>query len=548
MDIVPYQEELQQSLVANIKSAASTSPQTSSLSDDTYISATSRLVTIAMNNFQVELIQTMQQGNFYPHFVKLPIQVIQTHCSRVFLTGNYAYKLKKTVNFGFLDYSTVDKRKYFLEEELRMNKIIAPDLYLQVIPISYIEEKFILNNSQNIVDYVLKMKQFPQENLLINVFKAGKLTEKHMKELGKLVADFHKNALTNNYIDSFGTVEKIKQSIDENYQQTEKYIGVAQTLEQYQQTRIFTDNFLTSHKDSFTQRQINKKIKECHGDLHLKNICIWNNKIQLFDRIEFNEPFRFVDVIYDVAFTVMDLDSKGEKELANVFLNTYLEQTGDWEGLQVLQLYLTRQAYVRAKVTSFLLDDCAISLTEKKQAQKTAEEYYYLAWKYTQKSQGKLILMSGLSGSGKSTLASKIAKELNGIHIRSDAVRKHLAGISLEEKGQNDLYSSAMNNKTYEHLLKLAKILIKEGFTVILDAKYDRISLRQPIIEFAKSENINLQILYCTAPLNILGDRINQRSGDISDATVELLEQQQAKLELFTEAEKSFVKVIDTSD
>jgi aminoglycoside phosphotransferase family enzyme/predicted kinase len=496
---------------------------------------------------QAPLIKTMQQENFYPHCVQLPIQVIQTHCSTVFLTGDYVYKLKKIVDFGFLDYSTIDKRKYFLEEELRINQTITPDLYIGVIPISYIDQKFILNDSRKIIDYVLKMRQFSQENLLINIFKAGKLREKHMKELGKLVAEFHKNTHTNDYICSFGTVEKIGQSISENYQQTEKYIGIAQTAEKYQQTKDFTDNFLTSHQHIFRERQINHKIKECHGDLHLKNICIWNNKIQLFDRIEFNESFRFVDVIYDVSFVVMDLDSKGEKELANVFLNTYLEQTGDWEGLQVLPLYLCRQAYVRAKVSSFLLDDPAIPKIEKKQAQKVAEEYYYLAWKYTQRSQGKIILMSGLSGSGKSTIGNQMAKQLNGIHIRSDAVRKHLAGISLEEKGQNYLYSSEMTQKTYQRLFNLGKLLTQQGFTVILDAKYDRISLRQPIIEFATTENINLQILYCTAPLNILYDRIRQRRGDISDATCELLEQQQAKLELFTEAEKPFVKVIDTS-
>ncbi|WP_066345008.1 AAA family ATPase [Geminocystis sp. NIES-3708] len=496
---------------------------------------------------QSQLIKIMQQEDFYPHKVKLPIEVIQTHCSTIFLTGEYAYKLKKVVNFGFLDYSTIEKRKYFLEEELRMNKIIAPDLYLEVIPISYIQEKFILNNNYQIFDYVLKMKQFPQENLLINIFKAGKLTEERIKELGKLVANFHQKTFTNKYINSFGTAEKIRQSINENYRQTKKYIGFVQTLEQYQKTKAFTENFFISHQECFKKRQIKNKIKECHGDLHLKNICIWNNKIQLFDRIEFNESFRFVDVIYDVAFTIMDLDFREEKKLANVFLNTYLETTGDWEGLQVLPLYLTRQAYVRAKVNSFLLDDSAISETEKQQAQKVASKYYNLAYKYTQKSQGKIILMSGLSGSGKSTIASQIAKKINGIHIRSDAVRKHLAGISLEEKGQNELYSLEMNVNTYNHLFYLGKLLIKEGFTVILDAKYDRIFFRQPIIEFAKTQNIDLQIIYCTAPLKILGDRINKRTGDISDATIELLKEQQNNFEFFTEIEKPFLKIINNS-
>ncbi|WP_017294093.1 bifunctional aminoglycoside phosphotransferase/ATP-binding protein [Geminocystis herdmanii] len=498
--------------------------------------------------YQEKLIQKMQEGNFYPHKVNHPIEIIQTHCSIVFLTGDYAYKMKKKVDFGFLDYSTLEKRKHFLEEELRMNKTIAPELYLQVIPISYFQEEFIFNDDSQSIEYILKMRQFPQENLFLNLFEVGKLTEKHLQDLGKIVANFHKNTDTNDYINSFGTAEKIGESINQNYQQTAKYIGEVQTLEKYQQTKAFTDNFLRLNENLFKQRQINHKIRECHGDLHLKNICIWQDKIQLFDRIEFNEPFRFVDVMYDVAFLVMDINSKGEKELANVFLNTYLERTGDWEGLQVLPLYLSRQAYVRAKVTSFLLDDSAITETLKKEAKKNADDYYNLAWQYTQKSQGKLILMSGLSGSGKSTIARKIAQQNNAIHIRSDAVRKHLAGISLEEKGDDFLYSSSMTQKTYERLFYLAKLLTKQGFTIILDAKFDRVSLRQPMVEFAIQENIDLQIIYCTAPLNILFDRLQQRKGDISDATPELLAQQQAKLELFTDTEKAFLKIINTEE
>lgn len=356
---------------------------------------------------QEKLIQRMQQANFYHHPVKEPIKIIQTHCSIVFLTGNYAYKMKKIVDFGFLDYSTLAKRQHFLSVELEMNKQIAPDLYLEVLPIYEENNNFYWQEQGQIKEYVLKMNQFPQENLLLNIYQQGNLTSQHMKELGKLVAKFHQNTVTNEYITSFGTPEKIGESISQNYEQTQKYIGIAQNQEQYEQTKTFTDIFLHNYRDVLEKRQTDHKIKECHGDLHLKNICIWQDKIQLFDRIEFNEPFRFVDVMYDVAFTVMDLDSKGEKTLANVFLNTYLEETGDWEGVLVLPLYLSRQAYVRAKVTSLLLDDRAISEEEKVKAKETAAAYYHLAWQYTQPSQGKIIMMSGLSGSGKTTIATK---------------------------------------------------------------------------------------------------------------------------------------------
>lgn len=262
---------------------------------------------------QEKLIQRMQQANFYHHPVKEPIKIIQTHCSIVFLTGNYAYKMKKIVDFGFLDYSTLAKRQHFLSVELEMNKQIAPDLYLEVLPIYEENNNFYWQEQGQIKEYVLKMNQFPQENLLLNIYQQGNLTSQHMKELGKLVAKFHQNTVTNEYITSFGTPEKIGESISQNYEQTQKYIGIAQNQEQYEQTKTFTDIFLHNYRDVLEKRQTDHKIKECHGDLHLKNICIWQDKIQLFDRIEFNEPFRFVDVMYDVAFTVMDLDSKGEK-------------------------------------------------------------------------------------------------------------------------------------------------------------------------------------------------------------------------------------------
>lgn len=496
---------------------------------------------------QSELIKQMQTPEFYPHPVTLPIEVVQTHVSTVFLTGNYAYKLKKPVNFGFLDYSTLEKRKHFLEEELRMNKDISPNLYLEILPISQINENFSLNSADQTVEFTLKMNQFPQENLFINMFEAGKLTEEDMVKLGELVADFHNHTITNDYIKSFGKVEKIGQSITENYQQTAKYIGLAQTQQHYEETKAFTDNFLSTRQTILQQRQDQDKIRECHGDLHLKNICLWEDKIQLFDRIEFNEPFRFVDVMYDVAFAVMDLDARGKQDFGNIFLNTYIERTGDWEGLQVLPLYLSRQAYVRAKVTSFLLDDPAIPQTEKDHAQKSADDYYNLAWKYTQRPQGKLILMSGLSGSGKSTIAKNLAQEINAIHLRSDAVRKHLAGISIKEKGDNSIYSPEMTEKTYNRLLELGKLLTKQGFTVILDAKYDQVNLRQPVLDFVNQNNLNLEILYCDAPLEVLSDRLNKRSGDISDATADLLQQQKANFEDFTEVEKGFVKVINTT-
>ncbi len=492
------------------------------------------------------LIEKMQQTKFYTHKVEDKIDIVQTHVSIVFLTGEYAYKVKKSVNFGFLDFSTLEKRKHFCEQELAMNKEIAPDIYLEVIPLSKNGAEYQIGDHGEVIEYAVKMRQFPQECLLSEMYSQGKLTENNLKELGKIVADFHAQTNTNDYILSFGKVEQLRQSIDENYQQTIKYIGIAQTPEQYDETKHFTDTFFST-KENICQERINQqKIRECHGDLHFKNICYWQNKIQLFDRIEFNEPFRFVDVMYDVAFAVMDLEARGSKDLANVFLNSYLEVTGDWEGLQMLPLYLSRQAYVRAKVTSFLLDDPAIPANIKEEAKQTAKNYYHQAWEYTKNKQGKLIIMSGLSGSGKSTVGQKLAKEIGAIQIKSDAVRKHLAGIPVTQKGSQEIYTSEMSEKTYNRLLELGVMLAKIGFPVILDAKYDWVSLRNQVQQAAELNQIPFEIIYCTAPLDVLADRLSSRQNDISDATPDLLANQQAIFEDFSESEQPYLTVVET--
>lgn len=494
------------------------------------------------------LIPQMQKAEFYPHSADDDIELIQTHVSAVFLTGDYAYKLKKEVNFGFLDYSTLEKRKHFLEAEIEMNNAIAPELYLEVVSITKEGDNYTLNGKGKAVEYALKMRQFPQENLFINLFEAGKLDIEKMTELGKIVAQFHESAKINDYISSFGKVDKVKEAFDENYQQTQGYIGRAQTQEQLTETQAYTDKFFAEKAALFEKRITDNKIKECHGDLHLKNICLWQDKIQLFDRIEFNEPFRFVDVMYDVAFVMMDLEAREKPDFANAFLNAYLEQTGDYEGLPLLHLYLSRQAYVRAKVTSFLLDDPNVPEKVKQEAQVTASNYYRQAWEYTQNLTGKLIVMSGLSGSGKTTVAKTIARKHSAVHLRSDAVRKQLAGISVEGKGSNAIYTPEMSQKTYARLCQLGIMLAQEGFTVILDAKYDRINYRKQVIDAARDNDISLQIINCTAPMDVMRDRIDQRRGDISDATADLLASQQANAEDFTEEETAYVTDIDTSD
>ena len=493
------------------------------------------------------LIEQMLQPSFYPHPVKEAIKLIQTHISYVLLTGDYAYKVKKPVNFGFLDFSSLEKRQHFCNEELRLNQRGAAQLYLEVLPITLNDEKYQLQGETNVAEYVLKMQQFPNDALLSVMFEQGKLTEEHIEDLGKIVAQYHAVTETNDYILSFGEVSQVRASIDENYEQTAKHIGGPQTQTQFEETKSYTDNFFAQRPELFTSRIENKYIRECHGDLHLNNICLWQDRILLFDCIEFNEPFRFVDVMYDIAFAIMDLEARGQKDFANAFLNTYIEQTGDWEGLQLLPLYLSRQAYVRAKVNSFLLDDPGIGADVKENAAKTAAEYYKQAWEYTKPSQGQLFIMSGVSGSGKSTTARFLSRKLGAVTIRSDAVRKHLAQIPLLERGGDELYTPQMTEKTYNKLSELGILLAKQGFTVILDAKYDRQHLRGHVISQAQKDQIPVKIIQCTAPEAILRERLNKRTGDIADATTDLLSSQLQQAEPFTVQEKTYLTILDTN-
>lgn len=485
----------------------------------------------------------MLRPEFYPHPVKGEVELLQTHVSYVFLTGDYVYKVKKPVNFGFLDFSDLPKRQHFCHEELRLNKRGAADLYLEVLPIGQTGETFTLGQGEA-VEYTVKMKQFPQENLLSEMFDRGLVTADTMVDLAKVVANFHRAADSNDHIRTYGTVEKIRQAFDENYEQTTGFValrpdGGPQTQQQFDETKAYSDRIFAENADLFVDRVKADKIRECHGDAHLRNIALWNGAITLFDCIEFNEPFRFVDTMYDLGFICMDLDARKRPDLANALLNAYLEQTGDWEGLQVLPLYLSRQAYVRAKVTSFLLGDPSVPETAKQEAAATAADYYKLAWEYTAPKTGKLIVMAGLSGSGKSTTARQLAQAHNAIHLRSDAVRKHLGGIAIEERGDAALYSSEMTEKTYDRLLSLGKTLVEKGYTVILDAKYDRVALRAGAIAASAT------ILHCDAPAEVLAARVAARTGDIADATPEVLAQQ--SMEDFTDTERSVVKTIDTT-
>ena len=352
-------------------------------------------------------------------------------------------------------------RRHFCYEELRLNREISPALYLDVVPIVLGSAGLQLGGDGEAVEYAVKMQRFPQSCLLGEMLGQDALQPELIAILGSLVAHFHASAAAGDEIAKFGEISRLRSAIEENYYCSLSYIGSLQTQLQYDETRAFTDNFFIERASLLRQRKRDGFIRECHGDLHLGNICYWHDRLHLFDRIEFNEAFRYVDVMYDVAFTVMDLEARERLDLANIFLNAYLETSGDWAGASVLPLYLCRQAYVRAKVNSLRWSDSQVG--EREATAESARHYYHLAWEYAQPRQGHLFIMSGFSGSGKTTVARELARKWGAIHIRSDAVRKHLGNVPLEARGTSDLYSPEMSERTYDRLLSLGFELARPG-------------------------------------------------------------------------------------
>lgn len=493
-----------------------------------------------------KLIKLFTNPKSFPHEVEEPIKVIQTHGAVVFLTGKYAYKIKKPVDLGFFDYSTLNKRKKNLDLELELNRKYCPELYLEVLPvfIDLGKDQNIFNPTGQPFEYALKMQQFPQSSLLSKQLSNDLLLDEDFRVLGKLVADCHQKSKTDLYIQGYGSIEKIRKSFDDNYLETKKFIGHLQTRKQYEGTKKFTDDFFSTKAQLLDERKKSGAIRECHGDLHLNNISKWQGKYYLFDRIEFCEEFRNVDTMYDIAFTVMDLESNQANRFASIFLNSYLEHSGDWRGAAVLPLYLSRQAYVRAKVSSILWEQTKNSVNKENLAKK-ARHYYQMAFSYSQPKKGELWIMCGLSGSGKSTSADFLCSELGGIHIRTDAMRKHLAGIPPDQHGEDSIYTNEMTEKTYQNIATLGLDLVSLGYRVFLDGKYDRKHQRSQLLHAAQSQGFPLHIVHCEASIATLKARIKARSGDISDAKPDMIDWQAEAFEGFTHKEKPHLFSID---
>jgi aminoglycoside phosphotransferase family enzyme len=329
---------------------------------------------------QKQIVEGMFKPEAYPQDPG-KIELIQTHISLVFLTKNYVYKVKKSVNFGFLDFSTLQKRHMFCEKELELNKRLCPEIYLEVVSINKSSDKIRINGDGETVEYALKMKRLPQEKIMTLLLEENKVNLQTIDDIARIVVKFHSKAQITHEISQFGSLKIVKTNWDENFAQTTKYINqtIAQAEFQFIQNKIFA--FMDQSKALFESRISDKHIRDCHGDLHSGNIFI-TSKICIFDAIEFNDRFRYSDVAADVAFLAMDLDFQNRSDLANHFIERYIMYSGDQQLTLLLPFYKCYRAYVRGKVISFKLDDPSIANKEKESAIKEAQTYFKLASKY----------------------------------------------------------------------------------------------------------------------------------------------------------------------
>jgi len=332
-----------------------------------------------------EIIKALQQAESYPHPVK-DIKPIITAVSIVFLTGDFAYKINKPMNLGFLDFSTLEKRKEQCEKEVKYNSLISPQLYLGLSTINQDQSgKISIDGSGKIIEYAVKMKQMNPQATMNNLLKEDKITKNNIKELARTIHQFHLKAPANGEISSFGRFDSVKFNWDENFQQTEKYKDKLIETKSFSQIQERVNNFLAKNKNLIEQRVSKDRIKHCHGDFHSGNVFFHDGKPLVFDGIVFNQRFPCSDVIAEIAFMAMDLDFHQQQKLSTAFIKEYQQLSGDEDIAKLLDFYKCYRAYIRGKIACFTYDDANLSAEEKEKTKQTAEQYFALAKTYAEK-------------------------------------------------------------------------------------------------------------------------------------------------------------------
>ncbi len=479
------------------------------------------------------LFEAMQQPCFYDHPVER-VDLIETHISWIFLAGDFAYKVKKPVNFGFLDFSTLAKRHHFCLEELRLNRRFAPQLYLAVNRIGG-NAACPEMHGRPALDYAVKMKRFAQQDQLDRVLAAGRLGPRQLDRFAIMIAGIHQTASVAGPEQPYGSPQAVIDPVLENFTQISSRTSLTERhqlseLEQWSRKRCHDLH------DLLQQRKAEGFVREGHGDLHLANMAWIDGEPLLFDCIEFNDNLRWVDVVNDIAFLVMDLDDRGEARLGWHFLNRYLQESGDYQGLQLLRFYKLYRAMVRIKVQCMRMGQPGLSDQEREQDLELYHSYLALASSYTVKPSRRLLITHGLSGAGKSTFVRKLAASCGAIHLQSDGERKRIHGLSATGASHSapggGIYDTGANHATYQRLQMLARGALTAGYSAIVDATFLKKLQRESLRRLAAELSVPLIILDFPLGETELRRRIQQRTTQgehVSEANTSVLDYQLAE-------------------
>jgi aminoglycoside phosphotransferase family enzyme/predicted kinase len=461
----------------------------------------------------------------------VPVRLLETHISYVLLTGIYAYKIKKAITLDFLDFHTLEARRRFCEEEVRLNQRLAPALYIDVVKITGSPTAPAIGGPGEVLDYAVRMTEFAQDALLCDVLARDELRPAHVDALAAQIADFHAAAPAALPDSEYGTPRRVIDDALANF--AEVAISAPETWDRaaLQALRRWTRRQASMIRKTLERRRLAGSIRECHGDLHLGNIALIAGDVTPFDCIEFNPSMRWIDTMSEIAFTVMDLERRGRARLAYRFLSAYLERSGDYGGAAVLRFYLVYRAMVRAKVASLRASQA--SAGEREALRQEFAEYVSIASSYATGAFPAVMLMHGFSGSGKTTMSQLLLECTGALRIRTDVERKRLAGLTAGAHSGSALdggiYTQDATRGVYDHVRACAASIIGGGFPALVDGAFLHRWQRDLFRELAAQRAAPFVIVDCVASPATLEARVAARSRvgtDASEADVAVLRRQ----------------------
>lgn len=501
------------------------------------------------------LYKTMELPDFYA-YEPSDVEHVQTHISHVYIAPPFVYKIKKAVDFGFLDFSTPGKRKHFCECEVQLNRRLCSDIYLGVVPIAKKGDEFILEpeDETNIVEYAVKMKKLKDRYFLHYLIEHDALQKGHLDRVGKKLADFYLQQNPDDKVREFGTIERIKYNTDENFEQTETFIGDTIDRQSYKAVQYFTNQFFKQNEALFKQRIKDGCIIDGHGDLHLEHIHITPDNVCIYDCIEFNERLRYGDWAVDLAFLAMDLDFNERWDFERYFVHKMAEVLDDPALAEIIDFYKCYRAYVKGKVKSIHSTEEEVLQEERKKVQQLAVRYFNLSLRYALLGSKPIVLIfMGAVGTGKSTLAEHLADKTGIESVSSDKVRKSLAELPLEERtpktNREQLYSLEMSAKVYETLFEKARSNIKKEESIILDATFSRKDARRQFIKRFNEAGIFYLFIEVRASEETIKSRLKERQNKtdvVSDARLEDFELLQQRYQSPTKEEINHLITVNT--